>query len=111
MQVASLTQDIPAVLSEEWLQTLVQEKGMRIERIVSKGHCSPPGFWYEQRESEWVLLVKGAARLRFAEPEREVELRPGMHVNIAAYERHRVEWTTPDEETIWLAVFYEAAGA
>lgn len=111
MQATSLMQDIPAVLSEEWFQTLVQGKGMHIERIVSKGHCSPPGFWYKQEESEWVLLVKGAARLRFAEPEREVELRPGMHVNIAAHERHRVEWTSQDEETIWLAVFYETANA
>ena len=109
MQAADLMQGVPAVLSEEWFQTLVHGKGMRIERIVSKGHCSSPGFWYEQEESEWILLVKGAARLRFAEPECEVELRPGMHVNIAAHERHRVEWTVPDEETVWLAVFYEAA--
>ena len=28
--------------------------GLRIERIVSEGHVSPEGFWYDQDEPEWV---------------------------------------------------------
>ena len=77
----------------------------RIERIVSQGHASPEDFWYDQDQDEWVLVLKGAARLRF-EGEEPVEMEPGAHVNIPAHKRHRVEWTTPDEPTIWLAVHY-----
>jgi cupin 2 domain-containing protein len=108
MEAANLLRDIPAQLPDEFLQTLVAADGVRIERIVSKGHCSPPGFWYDQDEAEWVLLVKGEARLRFAEPARVVHMTPGMHVTIAAHEKHRVEWTAPDIETIWVAVFFSA---
>lgn len=38
---------------------------MRIERIISHGHASPEGFWYDQGQSEWVVVLKGAARLQF----------------------------------------------
>lgn len=106
MKAGHLLQDIPTELPEEMMQVLARGKGMRIERIVSKGHCSPPGFWYDQDECEWVLLVTGKARLRFAQPERVLELSPGMHVTIAAHEKHRVEWTAEETETVWLAVFY-----
>jgi cupin 2 domain-containing protein len=109
MEAANLLQDIPACLPDEILQTLVAGVGMRIERIVSNGHCSPPGFWYDQDQAEWVLLVKGEARLRFAEPERVVHMTPGVHVTIAAHEKHRVEWTALDTETIWVAVFFSAS--
>ena len=95
---------IPADLPEELLQTLLETKSVRIERILSRGHASPPGFWYAQERHEWVLLLRGAARLRF--DDEVIELRPGDSVNIPAHKRHRVEWTTPEEPTIWLAVHY-----
>jgi cupin 2 domain-containing protein len=79
---------------------------VRIERIVSRGHQSPPDSWYDQSEHEWVVLLTGAARLRFAEPSTVVELFPGDHVHIGPHVRHRVEWTAPDRDTIWLAVFF-----
>jgi cupin 2 domain-containing protein len=97
--------DIPYDLPEELTQPLVVTPGLRIERIVSLGHASPEGFWYDQEASEWVLLLEGAARLRF-EGEEPIELRPGAFVNIPARRRHRVDWTTPGEPTIWLAVHY-----
>ena len=78
-------------------------KDLRIERIVSRGHASPDGFWYDQESSEWVLLVAGAARLRF-EGEEPLHLKPGDYVHIPAHRRHRVEWTDPDAATIWLAI-------
>jgi cupin 2 domain-containing protein len=109
MEAGSLLQGVPVELPDEIAQVLVAGKGMRIERIVSKGHCSPAGFWYDQDESEWVLLLRGAARLRFADPDRLVQLTPGMYVAIDAHERHRVEWTAEETETIWLAVFHDAA--
>jgi len=81
---------------------------VRIERILSKGHSSPPDFWYDQEQHEWVLLVAGEARLRFERDDHVLHLKPGDYVNIAAHEKHRVEWTTESTETIWLAVFYSA---
>jgi cupin 2 domain-containing protein len=103
--LANLFADIPDALPEELIQVLLSKSGFRIERIVSLGHTSPEGFWYDQETDEWVLLVKGAARLRF-DGQETIELRPGMFVNIPAHRRHRVEWTAPGEPTIWLAVHY-----
>ena len=106
MQVHHIHADIPAVLPVELVHVLAAGNGTRIERIVSKGHCSPPDFWYDQPENEWVLLLQGQALLRFEQPDRTLQLETGNYVNILAHEKHRVEWTTSDTETIWLAVFY-----
>ncbi len=102
----NLLSSIPAALPDELTETLVQAKHVRIERIVSQGHASPPDFWYDQDQNEFVLLVQGAARLRFEDS--VVEMRPGDWLDIPAHRRHRVEWTTPDERTVWLVVFYDA---
>ena len=83
--------------------------GLRIERIVSSGQASPPGFWYDQPHGEWVLVLRGEARLALADGAAPVLLRAGDFIDIAPHRRHRVEWTTPDEPTIWLAVRYEQA--
>ena len=101
----NLFADLPAHLPEELIQTLLSTPQVRIERIVSQGHVSPPGFWYDQDEHEWVLLIQGAARLRF--DDEVVELKPGDFLNIPAHRKHRVEWTSPDELTIWLAIYYQ----
>jgi cupin 2 domain-containing protein len=110
--ITNIYKDIPTTLPDELIQTLVGAGAVRIERIVSRGHSSPPGFWYDQAEHEWVLLLKGEARLRFERGNRLLSLVEGDHVTIPAGERHRVEWTRNDgTDTIWLAVFYaEAAG-
>jgi cupin 2 domain-containing protein len=104
---SNLFADLPHELADELFTTLVDAQHLRIERIVSLGHASPAGFWYDQDRHEWVVLLKGAATLRFEDDERVVNLRPGDCTNIAAGVRHRVEWTTPSEPTIWLAVFYD----
>jgi cupin 2 domain-containing protein len=101
----NLFADIPADLPEELVQALISTPGLRIERIVSLGHESPEGFWYNQDSHEWVLLLKGAARLRF-EGEEPIEVGPGTFINIPAHRRHRVDWTDPSEPTIWLAIHY-----
>ncbi len=80
-------------------------EGLRIERIVSYGQCSPEGFWYDQDENEWVLLLDGSATLSFEEGD-PVDLKPGDHLNIPAGTRHRVEKTEQNGRTVWLAVFY-----
>ncbi len=83
---------------------LLAGPGVRIERIVSAGHASPPGFWYDQPHMEWVALLAGAARLRFEDTAEPLLLKPGDHVAIAAHRRHRVDWTDPAQPTVWLAV-------
>jgi cupin 2 domain-containing protein len=103
-----LLSSIPATLPDEITQTLVQAEHVRIERIISHGHASPEGFWYDQEESEFVLLVQGAAQLRFEDS--VVEMKPGEWINIPANRKHRVEWTTMEEKSVWLAVFYHDGG-
>jgi len=100
----NLFADIPAYLPDELLTILLEAADVRIERIVSHGHASPEEIWYDQDRHEWVVLLKGAATLQFEVG--EIEMKPDDFVNIPANKKHRVEWTTPDEPTIWLAVHY-----
>ena len=109
LPLANLFADLPRSTEKtEQFQDLLQRPGLRIERIVSTGQCSPPDFWYDQPEGEWVLVLRGEARLRFADEAEARRLGPGDFVDIAPHRRHRVEWTTPDEATVWLVVFYRA---
>jgi cupin 2 domain-containing protein len=101
----NLLGDVPTQFPEELVQTILANSNVRIERIVSYGHASPGGFWYDQDQNEWALLVQGAARVRFEDM--VFAMKPGDFIDIPAHRKHRVEWTTPDEKTIWLAVFYE----
>jgi cupin 2 domain-containing protein len=104
--IQNILSNIPSNLSDELFETLVKSENVRIERIVSHGHASPEGFWYDQDQQEFVILLKGAARLRFEGDDDPVEMRPGGFIDIPAHCKHRVDWTTPDEPTIWLAVYY-----
>jgi cupin 2 domain-containing protein len=98
---------LQARMPEEFAETLASCGAVRIERIVSHGHASPEGFWYDQPEHEFVILLSGGARVRFADDPEPLELRPGDYLTIAPHRRHRVEWTAPDQPSIWLAVFYQ----
>ncbi len=101
----NLFADLPADLSEELIEVLAETRHVRIERIVSTGQASPEGFWYDQDEAEWVAVLQGEATLQF-EGESDVRrLARGDHVLIPAHRKHRVEWTSPKEPTVWLAVF------
>ena len=102
----NLLRDLPDAGASEITDALVARPGLRIERIVSFGQANPQGFWYDQAEAEWVVLLAGAARLRFEDETQARALGPGDWVEIAAHRRHRVEWTEPGQPTIWLAVFY-----
>ena len=103
----NILDELPQSLPEEVVQTLIRAADVRIERIISHGHASPPDFWYDQLQHEWVVVLKGAARLQFEDG--MVEMKPGDYINIPAHQRHRVNWTTPDEPTIWLGVRYGEA--
>ncbi|NLI83660.1 MAG: cupin domain-containing protein [Deltaproteobacteria bacterium] len=104
--MSNIFEKIPGQLPSEIVQELAVSSTVRIERIVSRGHASPEGFWYDQERHEWVLLLKGRAGLRFLDPEETLVMEPGDWVCIPARRRHRVEWTHPSVETIWLAVHY-----
>ena len=101
----NLFADLPTDLPEELVEVLAENKHVRIERIVSTGQASPDGFWYDQEEAEWVIVLKGEAKLLFEGDDEPIHMKPGDFVNIPAHRKHRVEWTTPDEPTVWLAVF------
>ncbi|HER35744.1 MAG: cupin domain-containing protein [Halothiobacillaceae bacterium] len=91
---------------EEAFDTLVETNHVRIERIVSRGQTSPPVGWYEQDRDEWVVVLAGAGVVAFEDGER-LTLGSGDHAVIEAGRRHRVAWTDPVEETVWLAVHYD----
>jgi cupin 2 domain-containing protein len=107
----NLFANVPAQATAEDVATLVESPFVRVERIVSHGHASPAGFWYDQPRDEWVLLLKGRARLEFEGADRPTEMQAGEYLRIPAHVRHRVEWTTPDEPTVWLAIHYADGSA
>ena len=104
--MASLLENIPKEMPEELFDTICSTENVIIERIVSRGHASPEGFWYDQEKNEFVLVVKGKAGLKLEHEEDIVVLKAGDYLSIGAHVRHRVEWTDPACETIWLAVHY-----
>ena len=99
----NLFTDLPTFAPDEneVCDTLLDAESVKIERIVSHSAASPAGFWHDQPQSEWVLVVKGEATL-LIHPAERVSLKTGDHVLLPAHCRHRVEWTS--RETIWLAV-------
>ena len=105
LSVKNLFTDISGEMPDEICTQIVRADDVRIERIVSRGQASPPGFWYDQETNEWVLLVKGSALLRFFDGT-EIALTPGDHLLIPRQVRHRVVRTDPEGETVWLAVHY-----
>lgn len=103
-EIGNIYSKIPSSLPEELFQTVVEGGNVRIERIVSDQHATPPGEWYQQSWDEWVLLLSGSAGLGIEGEVEERQLWPGDYLLIPAACRHRVEWTDPDLKTVWLAV-------
>jgi cupin 2 domain-containing protein len=107
MTVGNLFANVPSRLPDEQIVELLAAPNVSIERIVSTGHATPPGVWYDQDRPEWVLLLAGSAGLIFEGETEPLRLDPGSYVHIAAHARHRVAWTDPSVPTIWLAVHYQ----
>ncbi len=106
MELRNLFSDTAASLTDEVFEPLLRGSHFRLERIVSTGQATPAGQWLDQHANEWVILLSGQAGLLFeGEPETAV-MRPGDYVLIQAHRRHRVEWTDPDQKTVWLALHY-----
>ncbi|WP_208866323.1 cupin domain-containing protein [Paraburkholderia lacunae] len=96
---------------DERIDTLAEQAGVTIERIVSTGQASAPGFWYDSPRAEWVVLLSGAAALEFEGDPQWHPMKPGDHVLIEAHCRHRVAWTSETEPSVWLAVYYPGDGS
>ncbi len=92
---------------EEIFETIIKTNQFKIERIISSGQSTGKGNWYNQDRSEWVIVLKGSAGLIFEGNRKVVIMKPGDYINIPAHKKHRVEWTDPEGETIWLAVHYQ----
>lgn len=96
--------NLPLSLPEEVFETLATSNNVKIERIVSKGHTTPPTEWYDQEQAEWVILLSGKAKLKYEADSSIVDLNPGDYLFIPPHVKHRVEWTDPNVESIWLAI-------
>lgn len=107
--IRNLFRNIPNSLSDELVEVLAVGNQVRVERIVSTGHSSEHDFWYDQDEHEWILVLTGEARLQIQGEDEPLRMVPGDYILIPAHRKHRVEWTTPNEPTVWLAVFYGPA--
>ena len=105
-EAGNLFAALPRRLDDEQTTALVANENLRIERIVSTGQASPPGFWYDQPWAEWVLVLAGSAGLLFEDEAEPRVLRPGDYLLIPAHRRHRVAWTDTEHPTVWLAVHY-----
>ena len=105
-EMDNLFSEIPLSLPEELIQILVENRCHRLERIVSDGHATPPGEWYDQTWDEWVVLLSGSAGLLFEGESKPVVMKPGDYLLIPAHLRHRVEWTDGSGKTAWLALHF-----
>ena len=106
MKIENIFENIPDDVSKEVTKKIFESGKVRLEKIISKGHSSPKGFWYDQEENEWVIILKGKAKLLFEDETESVILSEGDFINIPSHKKHRVEWTDASVYTIWLAVFY-----
>jgi cupin 2 domain-containing protein len=74
---------IPEQLPEELFECIVKQDNIVIERVI---------------------LLQGKATLLFEKDKNLISLAPGDYLLIPAHTRHRVEWTQPDFNTVWLAI-------
>ena len=89
-------------LSEEITTVLAENSNIRIERIISTGQISE---WYDQSETEFVVLLQGEAAVEF-ENDKTVSMSKGDTFLIKPHERHKVSYTSSEPPCIWLCVFY-----
>jgi len=106
MKTGSVFDDVPTTLDVEQVADLVHEGGVCIKRIVSTGHTTS---WLNPDDEEWVVVLKGAAVLRFEKGDRKLTMRPGDWCYIPKGCRHRVEETSDREPTVWLAVHFKVS--
>jgi cupin 2 domain-containing protein len=108
VRAGNLFADVSAASTgEEAFREILARPGLKIEHIISQGQASPPEFWHDQAWNEWVIVLKGSAILQFEDEPATRALGEGDYVFIPARKRHRVEWTEPQQPTVWLALHFE----
>ena len=105
MQVTNIFDNIPTQLHQELFQDIFSKDGLKIQRIVSQGEATQDDKWYIQEDDEWVIVLQGEATLSF-EDDSDIKLSSGDYIHIPAHKKHKVSWTSSDEQTVWLAVHY-----
>lgn len=105
LETGNLFDSIPENINEEIFTEILHRENLRVERIISHGHSSPADGWFDQSENEWVMVLKGEAKI-FMQGDHHVHLKPGGHLTIPAHTKHKVTWTKPGTETVWLAIHY-----
>lgn len=98
--------NIPLDFKEEFIEPLVKDPQVKIDRIISRGHRSARDFWYNQDENEFVLILQGEAKLKFKDEKGIVYMGKGDYMIIPAHKEHRVQWTSKNEDTLWLTVHF-----
>lgn len=106
MALHNIFKDIPEFLKDENFENILINEKFKLERIVSKGHRTPIGDWYDQDQNEWVMIIQGSADLRIEGKADLISLGKGDYILLPAHLKHRVERTDEQEETIWLALHF-----
>ncbi len=102
MKKSNMTEKL--ILSKnEIFEEIFKNNSVKIERIISNGQKSPEGFWYDQDEYEFVMVLEGYAKLEFEEG--EIELNRNDYIIIKPHEKHRVSYTK--KPTVWLCLFFK----
>lgn len=105
MNQKNIFTDLPPLEQGEFFETLLKNKTITIERIISVGKVSEETNWYDQENNEWVIILKGQAKLSF-EHQPTICLNEGDYINIPSRLKHKVSWIDPTVQTIWLAIHY-----
>ena len=108
MTRSNIYQQLPNNLPDECFEVLLSQSNVRIERIVSQGHSSPVGKWYDQSENEWVIVLQGSAVIEYQDG-KQITLKVGDYLYLPARLKHRVTSTIENAHTIWLAIFWNDA--
>jgi len=107
MELNNIFSTVPSFMQDEISETLLRTEAFKLERIVSSGQVTPEGEWYDQDTNEWVILLSGSAGLLFEDDDEVFIMNAGDYIHIEPHQRHRVEWTDPEQRTIWLALHFK----
>lgn len=88
---------------QETFETVIENKNLLIERIITHKPYDSPGEWYNQEKDEWVVLIEGEAELELKD-EKKIKLFKGDYIFIPAHKIHRINKSGNEEKCIWLAV-------
>ncbi len=105
MNPKNIYKNIPSSINEEIFEIIDSTDDVKVERIISDGNSSPKDFWYDQEKNELVFLLQGSAVIEYKDGNK-IEMNPGDYLIIPPHQLHRVNETSKEEKTIWLAIHY-----